>query len=308
MKHLSKHDHVSRRNASNAGVLTRVGSSTRSWPFRARPDAGAAPERPVSPDALQESDLSDDSKAEDDSSRVTQSPLPSSHPIVGSQPKAVTASFTSSGARRTLKDGVETVPASDSEASDSDSSLEELSDILLRNSKRATRSAAIVSSDSKPPKSASAMPSFVGPPLRKKVRIDTVPPPPRPPSKFSFDSLLNTLEKDATAEKRRAESSALLEKLSSDDEPGVNSGSEGVDDGTLATVLGSDGDDSAAQRVLQAIRRTEVRHKAAVWHFFKDIPPVVTQSPFPATTAPVFLKHLMNGDLRQLASPSLFLN
>ncbi|KAK5288551.1 hypothetical protein LTR16_003325 [Cryomyces antarcticus] len=182
--------------------------------------------------------------------------------------------ITSSSSRRVIHHGLMAVKSSDSEDVNSDSSLEDLDEIIVRN--RTTLPS--------PPETT----PHTNTPIATKYNYVTssgaarstlqLPSPPETKYKFSLNSLVAQSKKHTAAEARITKAKALLELSDGTDTPELDdagvvrdgSGANDMEERLTAAVGGDGQEDDTAQRVLQAVKRTEGLLQEKVWHFFNE--------------------------------------
>ncbi|KAI9711505.1 MAG: hypothetical protein M1820_002068 [Bogoriella megaspora] len=197
-----------------------------------------------------------------------------------------------SSGRKVKSSGEVVVPNSDSEEGDSDSSLEDLDDIIFRK-----KAATMLDSFQKPkapesskPKSPPPMPRTRGTTSKQNFRK----PAPTKSYKFDLKKLVSQVDKDAAASERIEKARGDLEHSKEEAKQQEaarkaeeDNGASVVDEAYLASMIdGSDAEDNQ-QRVMQAMRRTDAFHREPTWSFFKQEPVSETRrKPFPTKSLP----------------------
>ncbi|KAL9078966.1 MAG: hypothetical protein Q9157_002109 [Trypethelium eluteriae] len=203
-----------------------------------------------------------------------------------------------SSARRITSSGEVVVKNSDSEDGDSDSSLEDIDELVAR--KKATSVLASFQGPSNTQSSGkfnSHLPTRSTKPTSKLNHRTTAEPESQRSYKFNLRSLVNQFDTD-TASKERIERAknaldAENEKAKKDEDTRkrvkVAGASENgvIDESSFTSVVnGSDGEEDP-QRVMAAMRRTEALQQDLMWHFFNDEPkPLPKRQPFPVQALP----------------------
>ncbi|TKA79618.1 hypothetical protein B0A49_00965 [Cryomyces minteri] len=186
--------------------------------------------------------------------------------------------ITSSSSRRVIHHGLIAVKSSDSEDEDSDSSLEDLDEMIVRS--RTTLPS--------PPETTPR----TNTPIAMKYQLRNrdgrssgaarstlqLPSPPETKYKFSLNSLVAQSKKHTVAEARITKAKALLELSDGTDTPELDdagvvrdgSGANDMEVRLTAAVSGDGQEDDTAQRVLQAVKRTEGLLQEKVWHLFNE--------------------------------------
>ena len=204
----------------------------------------------------------------------------------------------SSSARRIKSSGEVVVKNSDSEDGDSDSSLEDIDQMMTRQ------------------KAASALASFqhsidaqrpgkpVSPPLTRTRDVTTkhsnratLKSESQRPYRFSLSSLVNQSDKDTAAKERVKRAKSALEAENEEarkDAEARNkaaaadaSGDGVIDEAYFASIVdGSDAEEDP-QRVIAAMRRTEALQQDLTWYFFDEkANPFWKREPFPSQVLP----------------------
>ncbi|KAL2354518.1 hypothetical protein BJ546DRAFT_1061534 [Cryomyces antarcticus] len=163
--------------------------------------------------------------------------------------------ITSSSSRRVIHHGLMAVKSSDSEDVNSDSSLEDLDEIIVRN--RTTLPS--------PPETT----PHTNTPIATKYNYVTV---------RNSPVAQRESKKHTAAEARITKAKALLELSDGTDTPELDdagvvrdgSGANDMEERLTAAVGGDGQEDDTAQRVLQAVKRTEGLLQEKVWHFFNE--------------------------------------
>lgn len=205
---------------------------------------------------------------------------------------AVNVSFASNASRRTVRDGVEAVLGSESDGSDSDSSLEEVGEILARHAPRPAaatlppRASALRNSGSVSARTRSVASSS-----------DRILPVARPRTeyKFSLQLLGDSVGETVAAEKRLAAKEETLRKLEAENKRAIEGHADSINENVIISALGESEDGSDVRRVLQAMKRTDVLHLDSVWHFFEDEHQQPLRRPFPTKCLPTYLRPIMRG-------------
>ncbi|KAL8950775.1 MAG: hypothetical protein Q9222_003207 [Ikaeria aurantiellina] len=182
---------------------------------------------------------------------------------VGSQD----TSFVTSG-QRVVKDGEIVVQDSDDDGSDSDTSLEDLSNLFA--SRKPIISSSRFPSDSKPIQSSRAIKSdkqnaSSGPAIDPSSISTSI-----PSYKFSLDALLQQNRQSEDSKTSVDNARHLLESMEKQNPPPAERASNTLDRCLLASVMDDQDDTSHAQRLLVAIERTEAFHQDVVWSFFDE--------------------------------------
>ena len=180
----------------------------------------------------------------------------------------------SSAGQRITKNGKIVIKSSDDEDSDSESSLDDLNDLLsLPTTRPRTRAQAIKSTgDQKRPHLTPGSSSSRRAPLSTAL-------PATPRYKFSIASLVDQTERDHASDASVAKAKVLLAPNKDPSRPppveGVTSNANDEDDGNqhgalLSSVLSEDRDQIEMRKVMHAMKRTEALNRPKVWHFFAD--------------------------------------
>ena len=204
-----------------------------------------------------------------------------------SEPSA-TQSFNSSSSRRIVKNGETIIRSSDTE-DDSDSSLDDLDDLLGAGPVKARKLSEDASPQSDPALTQRRSTRNRG----RKTPTSHVPPsssPEVPQYKFSLSSLVAQAEKQSAAEarlanrrrelgiqsdrKREVDEDGDSEMADSKRSPPVRGALDiaGIDTELLASVVNVDGDnndDAAWRRLKDAMERTEALKRDDIWRFFE---------------------------------------
>lgn len=248
-------------------------SVRRQWPsprVQERQTTDASSRNPnVSPTPTGASGFHSDQMNNPPSSSLSSLPQPSQEP-----PQ-------SSGSRRIVKNGVVIVRSSDTEE-DSDSSLEDVSVILNRPKIPSSASSTPPIRTTMEDESGRATNMFARRPIHSRTRA---PPRPKPSYQFSLAALVDFTREDVNSAVRIADAKAELEMK----KEGLSaSKKDAIDQALLASVIEDGEDDHKAQRLLQAIERTDALHKDTVWHFFEDQASATLprSSPFPKDALP----------------------
>ncbi|KAI9817457.1 MAG: hypothetical protein M1827_001067 [Pycnora praestabilis] len=187
--------------------------------------------------------------------------------------------ISSSDNHRVIEDGQVVIKSSDTEDSDSDSSLADIDELL------STRKSAAVKVDSKfigrssnahglqrgSQRQGGSYAAFFPSPL-----------PVMPKYKFSLDSLMARSEKDLAAEAEVYQARVRMWSPMRDTE--VNQATDtsnasvarpvddetNVDQGLLASVVQEDNEDGGLQKILHAMERTEALNREKAWYFFTN--------------------------------------
>ncbi|KAL9086796.1 MAG: hypothetical protein Q9165_006943 [Trypethelium subeluteriae] len=204
----------------------------------------------------------------------------------------------SSSARKITSSGEVVVQNSDSEEGDSDSSLEDIDELVAR--KKAASALASFQSSSRFQDSSKPTPPFPTQSTvaaRKVNHRVVIEPESQRSYKFNLGSLVNQFDTDAASKERieRAKNALDIEheeakrdeearkkaKLAGASEHGV------LDESCFTSVVdGSDGEEDP-QRVMAAMRRTEALQQDLTWHFFDDESELVPKrQPFPSRALP----------------------
>ncbi|KAI9688181.1 MAG: hypothetical protein M1822_001687 [Bathelium mastoideum] len=198
--------------------------------------------------------------------------------------------------RRINKNGEEAVPNSDSEDGDSDSSLEDIDEIMARQ------------------KATSTLASFQGKRNVQGLAGSAFPAAPRLQSatsrsktgkvtksersyQWNLSSLVHQSNSDSAAKERIERAQNVLEaeneKARKDTEArkkaeeGQAQENGAIDEAYFASIVDDSDAEEDPQRVMAAIRRTEALQQDLAWHFFKDEPTVLSErDPFPAKALP----------------------
>lgn len=152
----------------------------------------------------------------------------------------------------------------DDDASDSDSSLESLGAIIR--ARRAPKSSA--STMASPPRS--RPPVVYTSPVKKKYRFD-------------MKSLVSQAAQDHATDESAKRVQALYEAIERDGNKDTGDDQK-IDAGALVINAAMENrEDGDAQKVLQALKRTEATHVHPTWYFFENTPSSSkTDNPFPA--------------------------
>ena len=180
--------------------------------------------------------------------------------------------------------------------SDSDSSLEDLTVILARGKNPAASKSHLGTNCSKETNETgnggrrstrlrNVQPSHVS---GNKGRVDSSFP--KTGYKFSLDSLLDKASEEEAAQARLAVIKARIDAIStSKTNKALSRKARDIDEKFLASVVGDDEDEDSnerAQRVLQAMERTDALRMDCVWHFFAEEWLSPPSNPFPLHSLP----------------------
>ena len=200
--------------------------------------------------------------------------------------------------RKIKSSGEMVVENTDSEDGDSDSSLEDIDEMMAtRRAASALASFQKPSSAQTPDKSTSPLPTRSQNAAHRK-NIQTIS---KPESqriyKFSLSSLVNQFDKDTATKQRIEKANSALEaedlearkdaqarekaKTATEPEDGT------IDEAYFASVVDDNEAEEHPQRVIAAMRRTEALQQDLTWHFFNDNPEsIAKRDPFPLEALP----------------------
>lgn len=211
--------------------------------------------------------------------------------------------------RQRLKNGQLVIKSSDDEDSTSDSSLDDLNELLTARKPSMKPISISATRDTITRFDRGAVHTRA----RTKVsRLDgrdntssTSRLPVVPRYKFSLDSLVRQTERDTASESDVAKARSLFgalegavdarELLARNQEAPTAYTVEKVDENLLASVISGSGEGTSLDKVLHTMRRTEALHRARSWLFFQDgrpRPECETQ-PFPAVALPSPCWHVL---------------
>ncbi|KAK4991261.1 hypothetical protein LTR66_006593 [Elasticomyces elasticus] len=194
-----------------------------------------------------------------------------------------------SSSRRMVQHGSFVVTNSDSESieQDSDSSLEDLDDLLAARKKRKLSSSPPSTAKIKEAStSRSQRSSHVRQLYSRKRETWAPPPPPKTSYKFNLSSLLDQQADEMAAARRIAEMEASLARAKQS--PGPQVVAEDIkhdstlDSGVVASIGDGVEDPQMAERLVQAMKRTDVLDEDAAFHFFvREQEAEMKRLPFP---------------------------
>ncbi|KAI4145709.1 MAG: hypothetical protein L6R39_003715 [Caloplaca ligustica] len=188
-----------------------------------------------------------------------------------------------SSSQRTVKNGEVIIRDSDEERSGTDSSLEDIDDLLR--SRRPPTQAPSSASDRE--LSLSASPPVTRSKRRKSAAngkthsaaatADHSPNPiARPKYRFSIDALIKQRQKENESRSVVENAQSLLEGLEEQKPLAAGTGNTALDERLLATVIRNDDDGPNMDRLMAAIERTEALEQQKTWAFFSgnraDVP------------------------------------
>ncbi len=215
------------------------------------------------------------------------------------------ARLTSSNSnRQVLKNGQLVIKSSDDEDSTSDSSLDDLNELLTARKPIKEPTPIFVAGD--------VIPGLDRGTVHKRAQTrvgrlegrgntsstsSTSRLPVIPRYKFSLDSLVRQTQRDTASESDAAKARCLFrasegavdaqEMLAQKQEGSTSTALEHIDENLLASVTSGSGEgtDNSLHKVLNTMRRTEALHRAKTWLFFRDgrPQPESQTQPFPTT-------------------------
>lgn len=176
------------------------------------------------------------------------------------------------------RDGVEAVKDSDSNASDSDGSLEDISGFFWKPKETSP-------DDPSAPTSArrsSRLTAASSRKIAKKPRFEPIraPPPPSTKYKFSLATLKAQQERDDATTASIARLKAEAEELERQEMLATN---QHIDEKAIASVVEDEKDETKGQRLLEAMKRTNVLQVDQKWEFFDANVNVKPARKFPKT-------------------------
>lgn len=182
-----------------------------------------------------------------------------------------------SSSQRIIKNGKVVIRDSDEDRSDTDTSLDDIDDLLRGHNARAETS----------PGSRDELPSIWPPPATRlrtakssahnQARTATATayqspvPIATPKYKFSLDALVKKRQQDDDSQVIIESAQSLLEGLEERKSLPARTGKNVLDEGLLAAVISDGNDDGGSiDRLMAAIERTEALDQQKVWSFFRD--------------------------------------
>ncbi|KAI9880758.1 MAG: hypothetical protein M1830_000647 [Pleopsidium flavum] len=205
---------------------------------------------------------------------------------------------------RFVRNGEVVIRSSDDEASASDSSLDDVDDLLTARKPMVESSLLTAAEDVNPPTEWGARSTSSQTKTRKSRSRGHLPfsspLPVMPKYKFSLDSLVRQTERETASEVdvakarslfRSSESAVAVREDSNQGEFSVASTGTGpheLNESLLASVVSGSGEGAALHKVLHAMKRTEVLHRGNSWAFFNGGHPLPIREvqPFPVQCLP----------------------
>ncbi len=191
-----------------------------------------------------------------------------------------------------MRNGVLLIRSSDSEGENSDSSLEDVDAIMARFQRKPEGNTHAGTSETGPHEERRQLrtrhprASKAGPTKRSSS-----PQRPKPQYKFSLNSLIALSDKDSISEAKIASVKARLEAGATDGATDLSTHGHDpeFDRNLLASVVEGDAGgegEGRAQRLFQAMERTDALQQDTVWHFFQQDAEELQSTPFPASCLP----------------------
>lgn len=195
--------------------------------------------------------------------------------------------------RQVVRNGQLVIKSSDDEDSTSDSSLDDLDDLLTAQKPMIEMSAAgdvILSLDRGTVHTRSQTKARQSEGRGHSSSTSRLPVIPR--YKFSLDSLVSQSERDTASESDVAKARSLFRAVEeqgtlarkNSTEASIANGPEQVHETLLASVVSGSGEGTSLHKVLNTMKRTEALHRAKSWLFFCDGHPLSECKPQPFPT------------------------